>query len=45
MDTDKILEDLRVAIQNAEALGLVRTQDGTVITGAIIENGSVVLTE
>ena len=44
LDKDDIIESLRVAIQNAEDLGLVRTESGAVITGAIIADGSVVLT-
>ncbi len=40
-----VLENLRVAIQEAEAFGLVRTESGQVITGAVEAEGSVVLTE
>lgn len=39
------LEAIRVAIQDAEAFGLVRTEDGKVITGAIATEFGVVLTE
>ena len=42
---DKIIENLRIAIQDAEELGLVRTETGRVITGAVLVDGSVVLTE
>lgn len=41
---DKILEDLRIALQAAEVFGLVRTESGQVITGAVEEEGKVVLT-
>ncbi len=37
------IEALRVAIQKAEELGLVRTEDGTVITGAIDTPDGIVL--
>lgn len=40
------LEALRTAIQNAEQFGLVRTEGGTVITGAIeSEHGIMLVTE
>lgn len=39
------LEAIRAAIQGAEAFGLVRTEDGSVITGAIATEFGVVLTE
>lgn len=39
------VEKLREAIQEAEEYGLVRTEDDTVITGAIIgKSGSIILT-
>ncbi|MBV7264356.1 hypothetical protein KCG43_20300 [Photobacterium sp. WH24] len=45
-EMDKALEALRVAIQNAEEYGLVRTEDGAVITGAVAsENGFVLVRE
>lgn len=37
------LERLRDAIQGAEELGLVRTEDGTVITGAVKSDDGIVL--
>ena len=40
----KALEDLRTAIQNAEEFGLVRTEEGKVITGAIESDKGIVLT-
>lgn len=43
-DYEKILDNLRTAIQEAEAMGLVRTEDGTPITGAVITNDGIVLT-
>ncbi|EJZ9093487.1 hypothetical protein OIX85_003898 [Vibrio parahaemolyticus] len=39
----KALFDLRDAIQQAEAFGLVRTEDGTPITGAIFTKTGIVL--
>ena len=42
---DKVLEELRDAIQSAEDFGLVRTEDGTVITGAVMSENGVVLTK
>jgi hypothetical protein len=44
-DIKTALEVLRDAIQNAEQFGLVRTEDDKVITGAIVVDGSIVLTE
>lgn len=44
-EMEKALEDLRAAIQNAEQFGLVRTENGTVITGAIESEHGIVLTE
>jgi len=44
-EKNKALEDLRVAIQNAEQFGLVRTENGQVITGAIDSENGIVLTE
>ena len=38
-----LVEKVRVAIQEAEELGLVRTEDGTVITGAIDTPDGIVL--
>jgi hypothetical protein len=35
MDKQKVLEQLRDAIQDAEQFGLVRTEDGTPITGVL----------
>lgn len=43
--SQEILEKLRDAIQQAEELGLVRTEDGTVITGAILGEFGVILTK
>lgn len=37
------VQSLRAAIQQAEGLGLVRTEDGTVITGAIETSDGIVL--
>ncbi len=39
----EILYELRDAIQKAEKFGLVYTDKGQVITGAVFENGSIVL--
>ena len=39
------LETLRQAIQEAEQFGLVRTETGQVITGAIETENGIVLTE
>ena len=44
-EKNKVLEDLRVAIQNAEQFGLVRTESGQVITGAIDSEDGIVLSE
>ena len=41
----KALEQLRKAIQNAEQFGLVRTESGQVITGAVESENGIVLTE
>ncbi|MDN4711626.1 hypothetical protein QYZ44_21585 [Vibrio parahaemolyticus] len=43
MKKPSIVESLREAIQQAEELGLVRTEDGTVITGAIETDDGIVL--
>jgi hypothetical protein len=42
---DKVLENIRLAIQEAENFGLVRTESGQVITGAIESPDGVILTE
>ncbi|WP_256549390.1 hypothetical protein [Photobacterium sp. CCB-ST2H9] len=43
---ENALEALRDAIQEAEAFGVVRTEDGTPITGAVSsEHGIVLVTE
>ncbi|MFG0448334.1 hypothetical protein [Vibrio sp. YQ_11] len=39
------LENLRDAIQQAEQFGLVRTESGQVITGAVSSDDGIVLTE
>lgn len=39
------LESLRDAIQQAEQLGMVRTESGQVITGAILSDNGIILTE
>ena len=45
-ERQKAMELLRDAIQNAEQFGLVRTDSGQVITGAIdTENGFVLVEE
>ena len=44
-EMNEILNELRTAIQNAEQFGLVRTEDGQVITGAIESENGIVLTE
>ena len=41
----KTLEELRTAIQNGEQFGLLRTEIGTVITGAIESEHGIVLAE
>ncbi|WP_419237937.1 hypothetical protein ACN08P_11290 [Photobacterium leiognathi subsp. mandapamensis] len=43
LDEDKVLENLRDAIQDAEQFGLVRTQTGEVITGAVSTEHGIVL--
>ena len=40
-----VLEELRSAIQAAEEFGLLRTESGDVITGAVRSDGGFVLTE
>lgn len=40
-----VLENLRDAIQQAEQFGLVRTESGQVITGAVSSDDGIVLTE
>ncbi|WP_277871996.1 hypothetical protein [Enterovibrio norvegicus] len=40
---EQALEALRQAIQDAEEFGLVRTEDGTVITGAMPSEDGIVL--
>ncbi|MDF5166538.1 hypothetical protein P3612_11085 [Vibrio parahaemolyticus] len=40
-----VLENLRDAIQQAEQFGLVRTESGQVITGAVSSDDEIVLTE
>jgi len=45
MKIDVVLEALRQAIQDAEEFGLVRTEKGQVVTGAIFTSSGVVLTE
>ena len=42
---EQALENLRVAIQDAEQFGLVRTENGQVITGAVKSENGIVLTE
>jgi len=42
---DEVLENLRNAIQAAEQFGLLRTESGQVITGAVESKDGVVLTE
>ncbi|AUG88386.1 hypothetical protein PQC39_gp022 [Vibrio phage Vp_R1] len=45
-DKEEVLFKLRDAIQEAEKWGLVRTEDGTVITGAIVDkDGGITLVE
>ena len=43
--SEEILENIRNAIQDAEQFGIVRTENGDVITGAILTADGVVLTE
>ncbi|CAH0531858.1 hypothetical protein CTH30272_04106 [Allocatenococcus thiocycli] len=40
-----VLENLRDAIQQAEQFGLLRTESGQVITGAVSSEDGIVLTE
>lgn len=40
---EETLEALRAAIQDAEQFGLVRTEDGKVITGAVESEHGIVL--
>lgn len=42
---EDVLENLRDAIQEAEQFGLVRTESGQVITGAVESEDGIVLTE
>ncbi|CAH0528294.1 hypothetical protein CTH30272_01969 [Allocatenococcus thiocycli] len=42
---EQVLMRLREAIQEAEVFGLVRTESGQVITGAVITDDGVVLVE
>ncbi|ELI1839011.1 hypothetical protein RQV73_001678 [Vibrio fluvialis] len=44
-EKQKAMELLRDAIQNAEQFGLVRTESGQVITGAIDSENGIVLVE
>ncbi|MCE7638364.1 hypothetical protein LZT07_13650 [Vibrio fluvialis] len=44
-EKQKAMELLRDAIQNAEQFGLVRTESGLVITGAIDTENGIVLVE
>ncbi|AGG58146.1 hypothetical protein AB4453_11110 [Vibrio atlanticus] len=44
-ERDHALEVLRDAIQNAEQFGLVRTENGKVITGAVDSEHGFVLVE
>ena len=43
-EMERALDDLRKAIQSAEQFGLVRTEQGVVITGAIESKHGIVLT-
>ncbi|WP_318515003.1 hypothetical protein [Photobacterium leiognathi] len=45
LDEEKVLEQLRDAIQDAEQFGVVRTKTGEVITGAVITEHGVVLVD
>lgn len=46
MTIDLVVENLRVVIQEAEEFGLLRTESGQVITGAIKDpEGGITLTE
>jgi len=42
---DIVVEELREAIQNAEEYGIVRTESGQVITGAVSTDDGIILTE
>ena len=42
---DIVLENLRQAIQDAEKFGLLRTENGHVITGAVESPDGIILTE
>ena len=42
---EDVLHDLREAIQNAEQFGLVRTENGQVVKGAIDSEDGIILTE
>lgn len=42
-ELNQVLEALRTAIQDAEQFGMVRTEDGTVITGAVAAEDGIVL--
>jgi hypothetical protein len=44
-EKENVLENIRVAIQDAEQFGLVRTESGQVITGAIDSPDGIILTE
>lgn len=44
-DMQKAVELLRAAIQEAEQFGLVRTEDGSVITGAMATEYGIMLVE
>ncbi|WP_417585324.1 hypothetical protein [Nitrincola sp.] len=44
-EMQKAVEALREAIQEAEQFGLVRTEDGSVITGAVATEHGVMLVE
>lgn len=44
-EKQKALELLRDAIQNAEQFGLVRTESGQVITGAVDSENGITLVE
>ena len=39
------LDDLLIALENASQFGIIRTESGTVITGAKESGGGIVLTE
>lgn len=42
---EEVVIKLREAIQEAEEFGLIYTDKGQVVTGAMIEDGSIILTE